>query len=325
MGKLHDNLNLVFANLLAGANFPLYVSLTRDYLDFRQLFLWQLMAAGFFFIPYVFFSRRSYRITWRDLRSIVWVTVLVVFGWMFLQVWGATYTNPIDASLMATLGPVLTLVTARFVNHERPSPLRLAGMAGALVGALMLLLDQGRALLSGGEGTGNALILLAVTATAMNTVFVKPQLRHLGTPVVMGWCYLLGLLVAVPLLRGWADPSVLLELPLGALGEVAYVLGPGTVLSMYLLYRGTERLTPVHTALYRYIQPLMASVLALLRGQERLDSVNLAAAGFIVVGAVLVIVGTIRANRQAADRFASASSAAADPPPDAERPVADER
>ena len=39
-----------------------------------------------------------------------------------------------------------------------------------------------------------------------------------------------------------------------------YILILGTVLPMYLLYRGTEKLTSVHTALYRYIQPVIAGI-----------------------------------------------------------------
>lgn len=38
MGALRYNFDLIFANLLFGANFSFYVSLTRNYLDFQQIF-----------------------------------------------------------------------------------------------------------------------------------------------------------------------------------------------------------------------------------------------------------------------------------------------
>ena len=37
--KTRYHLDLVFANLLFGANFSFYVSLTRNYLDFQQIFM----------------------------------------------------------------------------------------------------------------------------------------------------------------------------------------------------------------------------------------------------------------------------------------------
>jgi len=60
---------------------------------------------------------------------------------------------------------------------------------------------------------------------------------------------------------------------------------------MYLLYRGTEKLTSVHTALYRYIQPVAATVLALVRHQERIDRTNVISWILIFGGIVLVIIG----------------------------------
>lgn len=52
MGALRYNFDLIFANLLFGANFSFYVSLTRNYLDFQQIFMLQVLAASIFFIPF---------------------------------------------------------------------------------------------------------------------------------------------------------------------------------------------------------------------------------------------------------------------------------
>ena len=60
---------------------------------------------------------------------------------------------------------------------------------------------------------------------------------------------------------------------------------------MYLLYRGTEKLTSVHTALYRYIQPVIAGILAITRGQAHFDAANITASVFIFAGVILVVVG----------------------------------
>lgn len=55
MGALRYNFDLIFANLLFGANFSFYVSLTRNYLDFQQIFMLQVLAASIFFIPFALF------------------------------------------------------------------------------------------------------------------------------------------------------------------------------------------------------------------------------------------------------------------------------
>lgn len=296
MGKIRYNWDLVCANLLFGANFSFFVSLTKYYLDFRQIFMLQILASAIFFIPFAIFSKRSYRITWRDFGTIVIVTLLIVYGWMFMLLWGASYTNPIDASTISTLGPVFTLLFARLVTHQPLAPARIAGIVFAFVGAGVLLFDKGFVFTHGSSNYGNALVLIAIIAIAVNTVIIKPQLERLGTLVVMGWYYIVGLVITAPIFWRYIDHTNFLRLPITALAELLYILLFGTVLPMYLLYRGTEKLTSVHTALYRYLQPVTATTLSLLRHQQQLDRANIIAAVLIFVGVVLVALGF---NRQA--------------------------
>ena len=100
-----------------------------------------------------------------------------------------------------------------------------------------------------------------------------------------------GLAVTAPFFWKYIDHTQFLRLPLQAQAELAYILILGTVLPMYLLYRGTEKLTSVHTALYRYIQPVIAGILALVRGQAVFDAANIVALAFIFAGVVLVVIG----------------------------------
>ena len=290
MGALRYNFDLIFANLLFGANFSFYVSLTRNYLDFQQIFMLQVLAASIFFIPFALFSKQSYRIPLRDFGNILIVTVLIVYGWMFMLLWGASYTSPIDASTISTLGPVFTILTGHFLLREKNITwARRIGVVLGFAGAAFLLFDKGFRLAPGSSGLGNALVLVAVVAIAVNTVIIKPQLQRYGTLVVMGWYYIIGLLITAPFFWKYIADTDFLRLPLSGQAELAYVLVLGTVLPMYLLYRGTEKLTFIHTALYRYIQPVVATVLALVRHQEQIDRINIIAGVLIFASIILVI------------------------------------
>ena len=98
-----------------------------------------------------------------------------------------------------------------------------------------------------------------------------------------------GLLITAPFFWKYIADTDFLRLPLSGQAELAYVLVLGTVLPMYLLYRGTEKLTFIHTALYRYIQPVVATVLALVRHQEQIDRTNIIAGVLIFASIILVI------------------------------------
>lgn len=296
MGKLRYNLDLIFANIFFGANFSFYVSLTRNYLDFEQIFMLQVLTAALFFIPFALFSKQSYRITWHDFGNILIVTLLIVYGWMYLLLWGSSFTSPIDASIISTLGPAFTLITARIIQRQSIKPARAIGIVCALAGAGVLIFDKGFVLTHGSDAYGNALVFCAVIAIAVNTVVIKPQLERLGTLVVMGWYYVIGLAVTAPFFWKYIDHTRFLHLPVFAQAELGYIVILGTVLPMYLLYRGTEKLTSVHTALYRYIQPVIAAALALARGQAQFDMANKIATVLIFSGIILVAFGF---NREA--------------------------
>lgn len=285
---------LLAANILFGANFSLYVSLTQHGVSFQQIFILQLTVAALFFAPFVLFSRQSYHIALEDFGSIFIVAIMVVYGWMYMLLWGATETSPIDASMIATLGPVVTLFVAHIVHPQPISWIKAIGALLAIAGTIALLSDKNYHLLgTTNEAFGNALVLFAVIAIAANTVLINSQLRQYGVLTIVGWYYVIGLIMAAPFFyRDFLD-IFSLSISKIAIFELVYVTLFGTVLPMYLLYVGSRHLTAVHTALYRYVQPLIATTLALLRGQTVIDHANIVGAVLIFSGVVFVVTGNI--------------------------------
>lgn len=226
MADTHYNRDLVVANILFGANFSFYVSLTGGGMDFRLIFLCQILVGVVVFVPAAAVTRAFYRLTLRDAAVMALVTLLIVYGWLYMLLWGASLTSPIDA--------------------------------------------------------------------AVNTVLIKPQLTRLGVRQVLGWCYLMAAAAVTPLIIRYASADTVRMLSHAALTlrtEILYLLIFGTVLPIYLLYRGAAGLTSVHTALYRYIQPVTAGILAVVRGQAVFDTANVVALVFIFAGVVLVVIG----------------------------------
>lgn len=296
--KVKYNMALVIANILFGANFSFYVSLTEYYLNFQQIFMLQVTVAAAFFIPFAIFSKRSYKITVEDFGSIFIVAILVIYGWMYMLLWGASETSPIDASTIATLGPVFTLIVAHIVQPQRLSKVKTAGAVVAMCGAIVLLADRNNhAISSTNEAFGNALVLCAVVAIAANTVLINRQLKRYGELTIMGWYYIIGFVMVAPFFWSEIEGFNPLDLPLLPMLELFYVIFLGTVLPMWLLYVGSSHLTAVHTALYRYIQPVIAAMLTLARGQNIIDRANIIGAVMIFSGVIFVVAGNMIGRR----------------------------
>ena len=211
----------------------------------------------------------------------------MTYGSMYTLLWGAKYTTPISASIIATLGPVFTLFVSRVISKTKIVLSRKIGMALALVGAMLLLVDHRGVIVHGTESFGNVLVLISVFCIAIQTIIIKPVLDRHGTVVVIGSYYFVGLLITAPFFAQDAFSVDFMSIPTIIEFEMLYIIIFGTIIPSYLLYRGVEGLTAVHTALYRYIQPIMTIIVATIRGQERFDNADLLSAIFIFSGVLL--------------------------------------
>ena len=297
MGALSYNIALAAANILFGISFSVYVSLLRGAMLPEQLFSLQLLFSTIVCLPFAISRPNFLRLSLNDFGSIFIVALLVIFGWWYMLIEGASYTNPIDASTLSTIGPIFTLLTAIIVEGRRANKGESTGVIVALLGVAIILVRRGRELVvDNGEGYGNALVLCAVVAIAINTVLITPVLRRHGTMVVMGWYYIIGTLLAMPML--WRTLPSIAEISFSTLDyiEIGYILVLGSTLPIYMLYVGSEHLTPLHAALYRYLQPILATSLAIWRGQSEIDRTNIVGAVLIFLGMLVVVFATPRSN-----------------------------
>jgi drug/metabolite transporter (DMT)-like permease len=295
MGTLRHHIALAVSNILFGISFSAYVSLLQGVISQSQLFVLQLLFPMFIFTPLAMSHRGFFRLSLDDFGSIFIVALLVVFGWWYLLMEGASYTNPIDASTIATIGPIFTLITSIIVQSRRATKGEMLGIIVAIVGVATILVDRGRMLLGEvGEAYGNALVLCAVVAIAVNTVLITPVLRRCGTVVVMGWYYLIGTVLSLPLIVAELPKISISDFTHSQLVEMGYILLFGSALPMYLLYKSSEHLTATHNAIYRYIQPIVATIVAVSRGQTIIDRTNIVGAVLIFLGMLCVILSTPR-------------------------------
>ncbi len=295
VGPLRYNIALAVSNVLFGISFSVYVSLLQGVMPSSQLFAVQLLFSLSVFTPLAMMHRGFFRISLDDFGTIFIVALLVVYGWWYMLMKGASYTNPVDASTIATIGPIFTLITSIIVQSRRAKWGERLGILLAVSGVFAILFDRGRMLIGEvGEAYGNALVLCAVVAIAVNTVLITPVLRRHGTVVVMGWFYLIGTILSLPLILSELPALKMSDFTHTQLLEIGYILLFGSALPLYLLYKSSEHLTAIHNAVYRYIQPIVATVVAVSRGQTIVDHTNIVGAVLIFLGMLCVILTTPR-------------------------------
>jgi len=214
------------------------------------------------------------------------ITGVVINQMLFIK--GLTLTLSIHAALLMLVTPIFITFIAAWLGRERITIFQLAGLALAICGSVVLILQRE----STGGGTnilvGNILVILNAISYAFYFVLVKPLMKEYHPFEVIRWIFTLG--TPFMLLIGWHQfASISWE----SLSMNDYlVLGGIVFLATFLAYLfnlyGITVLGASVTGSYIYSQPVFAAIFAIALTEERLTVYKIIAAALIVCGLLLV-------------------------------------
>lgn len=240
--------------------------------------------------PLLFFIARPWRakLSARDLGHCLGLAALGVVANQFCFVAGLARSSPTNSAIFGCLIPAWTLLFAVVLRQERPTWMRVGGIAFALAGALFLV-GADRVQLGAERTVGNLFLLSSNVLYSLYLVLSRPLLVRLGAMTVVGWVF--GL--AVPLMLPLTGPSTLdvawQSLPASVWWSLAYIVIGPSILG-YLLHGYAMRAVPASTAAaFVYVQPLLTGGLSAWVLGERLGWQVIVAAALIFAGVAVVI------------------------------------
>jgi drug/metabolite transporter (DMT)-like permease len=227
------------------------------------------------------------RDTWPSLALMGLVGITIH---QLLQAFGLRLTTAVQTGWLISLIPIWSAVLSVFVLKERFGPMKLAGLLGGFVGAL-LVITRGkfdRELLQLPSTRGSFLILLSTVNWAIYSVLGHATIKRLGSTRATAGAMFFGWLMLAPLFisqQGWR------ELPnLSATGWAAVLfLGIGCSGLGYLFWYGAlEKIEVSRVAAFLYLEPLVTLIAAVLLLNEPVGAATLAG-GLLVLLSVFVI------------------------------------
>lgn len=201
---------------------------------------------------------------------------------------GLQLTKPINASLIMTTTPILVLLASTLLIGEKITPPKIIGIFLGMTGAI-LLLTYGKNIAFGREQVlGNLFIFANAISYGTYLVLVKKLMYRYHPIAISKWIFLIGSLMVIPL--GWNQIQEVRWSDFGPVhwAAVAYVLIFTTFLAYLLNSYALAIVAPSVVSIYIYLQPLLATCIALAFRQDRLDAVKLAAGVLIFAGVFLV-------------------------------------
>lgn len=276
------------ATIIYGITFTIAKEVMPEYIKpFGFILLRVLGATIVFWIIGLFVKAKSIEPT--DFKRIAVAAFFGVALNMLTFFKGLSYTTPISASVIMVTAPILVLIFSSILLKEKLAARKIIGVVIGLIGAVILIVY-------GNPSTGNAknmmlgnfLVFINAASYAMYLVIVKKLIAKYNPIVFVKWLYLFGLLYVLPfgytelVEAKWQTMSTSIYLKAGFV-----VLFTTCVTYLFNLF-ALSKLKPTTVSVFIYLQPVIATLYALLVGSDSLNSIKILATLLIFLGVFLV-------------------------------------
>ena len=252
-----------------------------------EIVFWRLLTATFFAAIYARWRGVSLRVTRGQLPWLLLLSVLYAGGIIFLCLgWGTDSS----AGLVSTIYhayPLMVMVLAFVFAGQRPTLVKIAAVACAMAGVLLILAVSGGG--GGWEYTvgGVALPLMSALCYAVYSLLLEHgPVKEIPTPTFFFYGCVAGVLLCLPFTL--AAPTHMELEPVTV--SLAFLLGLGCTVLPYLFYiSATRTVGATSAALLSYLEYPVTILLLALVAAEVPTLPELAGSAFIVAGGVLTV------------------------------------
>ena len=281
--QLKAHLSLFVANLIYGANYTIAKEVMPDYImPFGFILLRVIGATLLFWTLHLFYKKES--ILNKDYGKLAICGLFGVAINQLLFFKGLDMSTPINAAIIMTANPIMVLIFAAIIIREAITIRKSAGILLGLSGAALVILQNAYFSISSGTQLGDLLVFINATSYALYLVLVKPLMTKYHPITIIKWVFLFGLIFVFPFGYSELYQANWKSMPTIIIACVLFVV-IGTTFFAYLFnIVALKELSPSIVSYYIYLQPILATVFALVLGKDEIDLVK-------IIGSVLIFSG----------------------------------
>ena len=290
---------LLLANIIFGVNNPVARMLMPEVLDPMALTFFRFSGGMLlFWIASLFFKREH--VSAKDKLLLFFASI---FGLSLNQLpffFGLSMTPSIDASIVVTMLPIVTMLLAAVFLREPITQMKAVGVLVGASGALIIVFSNNSVSQNGtGNMLGNLIVFLAVISFSLYLTLFKNLISKYQPVTVMKWMFLFATITGLPFCYNSLTEMSMTDLPLNVWLSIGFVVVFATFLGYLLLPIGQKTLRPTTLSMYNYVQPIMASLVAILVGIDRFGYQQALAAILVFSGVYIVTQSKSRAQLEA--------------------------
>lgn len=269
-----------------------------------SLVMTDLRVFGAMILFWIFsFFQKPEHVGHKDLMKLFVASLLAIVFNQGNYIFGVGMTSPVDASIITTSMPLIAMILAAIFLKEPITGKKILGIAVGASGALLLILGSSQASGTTVKGDnpllGDVFVLLAQCSYAFYFVLFKNFVTKYSAVTVMKWMFTYAFICLLPFSYSSLLATDWLALDGARIASILFVVVGATFLSYILIIVGQKNLRPTVAGMYNYIQPLVATIVAICWGMDSFNLTKVLSVVMIFGGVWLVTSSRSRAEMEA--------------------------
>lgn len=262
--NIQGHLFALTANISWGLMSPIGKSALTEFSALSVTTFRMVGAAACFWLLSLFCKREQ--VDHRDMLKIFFASLFALVFNQGVFIFGLSMTSPIDASIVTTTLPIVTMIVAAIYLKEPVTNKKVLGIFVGAMGALILIISSQGANSSDGNILGDLLCLIAqISFSIYLTVFKGLSQKY--SPITLNkWMFVYASMCYIPF--SYHDMTAIQwsGISTAALLQVGYVVVGGSFLAYICIMSAQRMLRPTVVSMYNYMQPIVASTVAIMIG-----------------------------------------------------------
>lgn len=281
-------LAIITAHSIWGIHFVV-AKLTLQEIPPMSLAFLRFVLAFILLSPFLILESKKLKIAKEDLPKLIAVGVFMVTLNISFFFEGLTRTTATSASVLTMTVPVLSVLLGWWFLKEKVYVVNLAGLSLGFIGTVLTIglpliilgLQSANEIL-----LGNFLIIIASICWVIGAIISKDMLKKYSTLLVTAIIFLVGILTFfIPAVSEYLkNPSWTGQVTYLGLAGLFFIAAASSVSAYFLFEWGLSKLGVIKADLFQYIEPIVATTLAVILLNEKLRF-------SFVIGALLIALG----------------------------------
>lgn len=295
IAKYKAHIALISAATMWGLMSPIGKTIMENGVDSMSLATFRITGGAVCFWLTSLFTK-SEKVSRKDIFLLFLAGMLSVVLNQGSFILGLSMTSPVDASIITTTAPIITMIIAAIFIKEPITWQKATGVIIGSIGALILVMSNGKAESKEGNILGDIICLTAQMSFSFYLVLFKGLISRYNVITLMKWMFLFAAIVYSPLLfKSINNFDFVSVTPVIWVG-VAYVILFGTFIAYILMMIGQKNLRPTVVSMYNYVQPIVGATTSVIVGLATFSMLKGFAVALIFFGVYVVTQSKSRAQ-----------------------------